>query len=330
MIDDINAAGIGIQASVNSAGNGIELNDTTGSTASNLVVADGDSNQTAEKLGLATNAATTSVNSGNLNLETVSENTTLASLNGGQGVAQGFFTITASNGAQGRVNLGSNQTTIGDVLTEINTLGIGVQAQINSAGNGILLYDTAGGSGTLQVTEGQSTTAADLHLLGSESTTVVNGHSTQAINGSTVSTITLSPGDTLQDLANEINAANVGATATVFSDGSLLNPYHLAISSNVTGLAGQLQIDTSAARADIEPDGGAAKRPAVGQQHTRFQLEQHLQRDPARGHVDRELGVVDARHNQRRVRFDESRRHADRAGQQLQQGAERLVAIHRL
>ena len=130
---------------MNQAGNGIQLTDTTGSTNSNLIVADGDSTDTAEKLGLATNAATTSVNSGNLNLESVSENTTLASLNGGQGVAQGYFTITSSNGAQGRVQIGSNQTTIGDVLTEINTLGIGVQAQINSAGNGILLYDTAGG-----------------------------------------------------------------------------------------------------------------------------------------------------------------------------------------
>ncbi|HEX4142699.1 MAG TPA: flagellar filament capping protein FliD [Pirellulales bacterium] len=245
VIDDVNNAGIGIQASVNTAGNGIQLTDTTGSTSSNLIVADGDSTDTAEKLGLATNAATTSVNSGNLNLESVSENTTLASLNGGQGVAQGFFTITSSTGAQGRVTLGSNQTSIGDVLTEINTLGIGVQAQINAAGNGILLYDTAGGSGTLKVTEGNSTTAANLHLLGTAATTTVNGQSAQAINGSTSTTITLNSTDTLQDLANQINAANLGATATVFSDGSLLNPYHLAITSNVAGLAGQLQVDTS-------------------------------------------------------------------------------------
>jgi len=245
VIDDVNNAGIGIQAAVNQAGNGIQLTDTTGSTNSNLIVADGDSNHTAEALGLATNAATTSVNSGNLNLESVSENTTLASLNGGQGVAQGYFTITSSSGAQGRVPIGTNQTTIGDVLTEINTLGIGVQAQINSEGNGILLYDTAGGTGTLKVTEGNTTTAANLHLLGAATTTTVNGNSTQAIDGSTVTNITLNSTDTLEDLVNEINGANAGVTASVFSDGSLLNPYHLAISSNVAGLSGQLQIDTS-------------------------------------------------------------------------------------
>jgi flagellar capping protein FliD len=245
VIDDVNNAGIGIHAALNQAGNGIQLTDTTGATTSNLIVADGDSNQTAEKLGLTSNAATTNVNGGNLNLETVSENTTLASLNGGQGVAQGYFTITSSSGATARVTIGSNQSTIGDVLTDINTLGIGVQAQINAAGNGILLYDTAGGSGALKVTEGNQTTGADLHLLGTEATTTVNGQSTQAINGSTVTTITLSSTDTLQDLVNKINAAGAGATATLFSDGSLLNPYHLAISSNVTGRAGQLQIDTS-------------------------------------------------------------------------------------
>ena len=102
VIQDINNAGIGIQASVNAARDGIQLTDTTGSTNSNLIVANGDSTDTADKLQIATNAAVTSVNSGTLNLQTVSENTTLASLNGGQGVAQGFFSITDSNGATAR------------------------------------------------------------------------------------------------------------------------------------------------------------------------------------------------------------------------------------
>ena len=106
-----------------------------------------------------------SVNSGSLNLQTVSENTTLASLNGGQGVAQGYFTITGSNGAPAPVNIGATKQTLGDVITSINSLGSGVTASLNSAGNGILLTDTSGGSGTLKVTEGSTTTAADLHLL---------------------------------------------------------------------------------------------------------------------------------------------------------------------
>ncbi|HEY2146668.1 MAG TPA: flagellar cap protein FliD N-terminal domain-containing protein, partial [Pirellulales bacterium] len=90
-IDDvlaaINSAGVGIQATINAARNGIQLTDTTGSTAHNLSVADGDAQQTAEKLGLAIDAATNSENSGDLGLRTVSETTKLASLNGGAGVA---------------------------------------------------------------------------------------------------------------------------------------------------------------------------------------------------------------------------------------------------
>ena len=91
--------------------------------------------------------------------------------------------------------------TIGDVINAINRNTSGVHAAINSTGDGIVLTDTANGSGTLSVTEGDSTTAQDLHLLGAETT--VNG--AQTINGSTTRTITLKPGDTLTDLQNDIN-----------------------------------------------------------------------------------------------------------------------------
>ncbi len=210
VVGDINNAGIGIQAAVNSARDGIQLTDTTGSTTGNLIVADGDSTGTAEKLGIAVNAAQNSVNSGSLNLQTVSENTTLASLNGGQGVAQGYFTITGSNGASARVNIGTNQKTIGDVITSINSLGLGVTASLNTAGNGILLTDTSGGSGTLKVTEGNSTTAADLHLLATATSSTSGSQTTQTIDGSTVTTISVSSTDTIQDLIDKINASARG------------------------------------------------------------------------------------------------------------------------
>ena len=61
VINEINTAAasahVGITASLNSAGNGIQLTDTSGSTAHNLIVADGDSTTTAENLGIAVNAA---------------------------------------------------------------------------------------------------------------------------------------------------------------------------------------------------------------------------------------------------------------------------------
>ena len=56
--------------------------------------------------------------------------------------------------------------TIGDVIDAINRSTSGVHAAINSTGDGIVLTDTANGSGTLSVTEGNSTTAHDLGLPG--------------------------------------------------------------------------------------------------------------------------------------------------------------------
>ena len=49
VIDAINAAAVGIEARLNSSKNGLELVDTTGSTTSNLIAADGDATDTASE-----------------------------------------------------------------------------------------------------------------------------------------------------------------------------------------------------------------------------------------------------------------------------------------
>lgn len=249
VINDINTAaanaGVGITAAVNQAANGIQLTDTTGSTSGNLIVANGDSTDTATALGIAVNAAQNSINSGDLHLQTVSENTLLSSYNGGGGVGQGTFTITSTNGQSTTINLNSTFNTIGDVLNAINAAGIGVTAEINPTGDGIELVDTAHGSGTLQVTAGNGTTASDLHLTGGETTATVNGQSTQVINGSTTTTINISSTDTLQTLISKINDANAGVTASEVNTGSAINPYRLVLNSNQGGTAGNLQFDTS-------------------------------------------------------------------------------------
>ncbi|HEX4000452.1 MAG TPA: flagellar filament capping protein FliD [Pirellulales bacterium] len=249
VINDINTAaagaGVGITASVNQAGNGIQLTDTTGSTARNLIVADADSSDTAEALGIAVNAAESSVNSGDLHLQSVSENTTLASYNGGGGVAQGSFTITGTNGQSATINVSSSFNTIGDVINAINQANVGVTAKINSAGDGIELVDTAHGSGTLSVTAGGTTTAADLHLTNTPTTATIGGQSTQIINGSTTETVNITSSDTLQTLISKINSANAGVQASEVNTGSEINPYRLVFTADQGGTAGNLQFDTS-------------------------------------------------------------------------------------
>ncbi len=246
VINTINGANLGIVAAVNQARDGIQLTDTTGATASNLIVANGnDQTTTADRLGISVNAATTSVNSGDLKLQVISENTALAGLNAGAGVPQGTFTITDTNGITATARITAGQHTIGDVIDEINSLGLAINARINDAGDGIALVDTGGGTSTLSVAEGNGTTGAALHLVGSAKTVTINGQPTQVIDGSTTQTITLSATDSLQDLVKKINDANIGATASVFSNGSSVKPFQLVLTSQVAGKAGELRIDTS-------------------------------------------------------------------------------------
>ena len=78
-------------------------------------------------------------------------------------------------------------------------------ADINDTGDGIVIRDTAFGATTLTVAEVDSTSAADLNLLGTAKTVNIGGQDTQVIDGSTTRTVTLTADDTLATLAGKIN-----------------------------------------------------------------------------------------------------------------------------
>ncbi|MGE3242005.1 MAG: flagellar filament capping protein FliD, partial [Pirellulales bacterium] len=188
VVDAINSQATGVTAAINSARNGIVLTDTTGATASNLIVANGDSTNTATSLGLAASVAATTVNSGTLSRQQISRATLLSSLNGGDGVGNNDFRITDSAGHTATVDMntvGNEAKTIGDVIDRINALAIGVDARINDTGDGILLIDTAGGSDGLKVSEaGTGTSAADLNLLRKSNVVEIDGQDVSVIDGS--------------------------------------------------------------------------------------------------------------------------------------------------
>lgn len=245
----INGSGLGISARYNTARNGIELNDTTGLTASNLIVANADATNTADKLGIAANLAGTKVNSGGLDLQVISRSTSLDSLNGGKGVFKSSILFSDSNGSVGSLRLlDASVKTIGDVLDGINNLGIGIQAKINDAGDGIVLVDTAGGAGKLNVREvGSGRAAADLRILGESTSISVGGTTVQGINGSTTYSVTLDADDSLQDLVTKIKDLNVGVSASILNLGGGATPYRLFLASQRTGQAGALLFDTTQA-----------------------------------------------------------------------------------
>ncbi len=247
VIESINASSVAINARLNTARNGIELVDTSGSSVSNLIVANGDATNTADALGLTVNAAQDAINSGSLDRQIVSEQTKLEDLNYGKGVSLGSILITDSAGEASGINLQTNEAkTLGDVIDLINGLSIGVQATINDTGDGLLLIDTAGGGGVLTVEEaGSGTTAADLGIVGTASSILRNGTTYQGLDGATTVQIDIAATDTLEDVVAQINDLDVGVEASILNDGSAFTPFRLSLFSKRTGSAGAILADAT-------------------------------------------------------------------------------------
>lgn len=221
VVDLINASGANVTAAINTARSGITITDTSGGSG-NLVISSSD--DTATNLGVVIDDAVASVNTGSLNRQVVSESTLLTEFNGGRGVKLGDFRITDSSGAVGAVSLNdvdNEAETIGDVIDRINALSIDVEARINDSGDGILITDTAGGTGTLTISEvGGGRTANDLRLLGQSSAT--DDDSQQIIDGRTsleldLSTLEVSDSIALSSLNNG-NGINLGTFEVTTSD----------------------------------------------------------------------------------------------------------------
>ncbi len=235
VIDALDAGTGGkVIASLTAGGTGIQLTDAAGGT-SHLTVAAG---TTATALGLTGTSTTGTLTGQNLDRQWVTPATATSTLNGGKGIGAGTFTITTAAGGSATVTLGSGQTTVAQVLYQINSKGVaGLTAKVNAAGDGIELVDASGGTGKLTVTDTSGTPAADLNLAG----TAAAG--TTTIDGGYAKTITVSATDTLTTVAAAINAADAGVTATVISDGSGTSPYRLSVTSNNAGAAGSVTFD---------------------------------------------------------------------------------------
>lgn len=253
IIEAINAQSTDVTATVNASRNGIVLTDTTGGAASPFIVADGDANESATALGIVVNDNVTQINGGELGRRQIGEATLLSALNGGKGIKIGDFLITDTNGQVGAVDLnpvGNFATTVGDVIARINAAGVGVEARISDSGNGIVLVDTAGGAGTLSVSEvGNGTTAKDLRILGSAVEVDIEGTPTQVIDGTGTVTVEIGEDDTLVDLVATINALNRGVTAGILNDGV---GQRLTLTAGTTGAAGELLIDTTASSLSLQ------------------------------------------------------------------------------
>lgn len=227
LIDLVNGAGLGIEASLNNAGNGLLLTDTANGSG-DLVVADTAGSQLATQLGLAGTFAGGEANSGNLNFGYMRESSSLDAL----GVTLGSFRLTDSSGASAVVNLtNGNESSIDDVISEINSRGLFIQARVNDAGNGLVLEDTNTGTAisAMTVEEDGSSTAESLGILGTAGSIGAN------LSGSLAFSIDIDAEDTLSDIASKISSSDANIAGSVLNDGSGASPFRLSLTARTAG-----------------------------------------------------------------------------------------------
>ena len=230
----INTAGApaGISAMINGAGNGLQVRDASGG-AGDLIISDL-SGTIALALGLVGTFSDNQVDGGDIDLQYLTESRRIEDL----GVTRGSFRIFDSSGNNAVVDLTQgNEVTIQDVLAEINSRGLEINARLNDSGDGILIEDLGDGMAAIRVLEKGSSTADDLGILGE----AINAGAD--LDGSLESTVTITVTDTLNTVRAKINAANVGVSATIINDGSAGAPFRLSLMADQAGTDGGFVFD---------------------------------------------------------------------------------------
>jgi len=243
IINKINTDSAGsITASVNANGTGIKIVDNTNGVSTFSISGTGGSD-TATALGVSGSFTDGVAGGSNLQLSYISEATLLSDLNNGQGIGTGKFEIVDSHGIRAEINITSSQKTVGDVLNDINNASptLAITARINDNGDGIAIFeDTTNGTGGAPITisDVSGSVAKKLGIDGAG--TLLDN----SIVGSFEKKVTFTAGDTLQDIRNAIDAANVGVSASIINTGIGSTPFQLNLTSERTGEDGRFLIDS--------------------------------------------------------------------------------------
>ena len=227
--------GVDVRLEVSDSGRGLLARDT-GSGNGTMSI----SGTAATTLGLAGSVSGDFIRGGDLDRQHLALGTKLSSLAFGKGVGTGTFRITDSSGDSSIVDIDASATTVYDVMSEINSRGLFVEARLNSTGDGIELVDTNTGtpSTAIKVADVSGAVAKGLGLAGQATSAGAN------LVGSLEKTVDLETTDTLTDVVRKLNEAKIPVAASIVNAGSGTQPFRLSISSTVGGSRGQLLMDT--------------------------------------------------------------------------------------
>lgn len=239
----INNSGLDLLVRLDDSRSGIRLRDVSGGSDQNFVVSSAD--DTATRLGIATDSTKTIVDGAFLGRSTVTRATRLEDLNQGFGVTPGSMRLTDSSGQSSALSLvTSGVETVGQLIDAVNGLSLGVEARLNDSGDGIAVIDTAGGSGRLTIQDSLGSVAASqLGLAGTSTTQTLDGESVEAIVGRDGLQVEINESDTLQSIVDKINASERYLRASIRSEPD--GGYSLRMQSLQGGEAGRFSIDTS-------------------------------------------------------------------------------------
>ncbi len=228
-------AGVDVALALSDSGRSVVATDSSGGGGALTLSGDG-----ATALGLASTTNSNSLRGTDLERQYISLGTTLGSLNFGKGVGTGSFKIMDSAGESATVDIDADSVTMYDVVSEINSRGLLVEARINEDGDGITLFDTNTGTAlnAMKVTDTTGSVARSLGILG---TATAAGDD---IFGSFERTVDLSTTDTLSDVVGKINSAGFALSASIVNSGSGATPYRLSLTSSRGGASGQIFVDS--------------------------------------------------------------------------------------
>ena len=229
------SANVNVTLELNAERTGLQAIDST-SGIGNLQI----SGDAAESLGLVVDEAVSSHRGASLQRKYVDFSTSLDAMNYGRGIDHGSFMITDSNGEEATIDIGSDSRTLYDVINEINSRGLAVEARINDQGDGLLLIDTNTGEPqtAMTVKAVSGSTARDLGIL--QTASAIGGN----IDGSYEKIVDLDPTDTLEEVVARINEADLPVDASILDTGNGALPFRLILSSGITGRDGDLVVDT--------------------------------------------------------------------------------------
>ena len=163
VINSINSANINVEASINSTGKGLRLSDSSTLITNALTIAESGSGTTAKDLGIVG-----SRNSDIIGFDIdprLTTNTLLSDLNEGAGVVLSDISV-VNGAASATVSFSSlhASSTLGDLISVINSAGVNVTAGIGSAGNDLKVISNNSTSVAVIQDIGSGTLAENLGL----------------------------------------------------------------------------------------------------------------------------------------------------------------------